>query len=92
MTDEEREAAFQFHLQRTEAYFAAVRENGDVPWFECPEHLAKLEQQAFPGISEHPGEEAHRMFFLGRYDRPEPPEGLHVDPRTPESYTEEINV
>jgi hypothetical protein len=86
-----REEAFQQHFASMAPYFDAVRENGGVPWFEDPEHLAKLEP-AFPGISEHPGIEARRMFFIGRYDRPAPPAGLMTDPRKRENYTEEINA
>jgi hypothetical protein len=81
MTEDEREQAFLRHLFNTEDYFAAVRENGGVPWFDDPEHLAKLEP-SYPGISEHPGIEARRMFFTGRYTRPTPPAGLLTDPRT----------
>lgn len=81
MTTDEKEQAFLRHVESTENYFAAVRANGEVPWFEDPEHLATLEP-SFPGISEHPGIEARRMFFTGRYTRPEPPEGLPRDPRT----------
>ena len=90
MTDDDREAAFQHQLDRTATYFDAVRENGDVPWFDDPEHLARLEP-SFPGISDHPGIEARRMVFTGRYTRPEPPEGLQRDPRKPQ-HLEELPV
>ena len=91
MTDADREAAFQHHLASMVPYIDAVRANGGVPWFEDPEHLARLEP-AFPGISEHPGIEARRMFFIGRYDRPALPAGLMTDPRKPENYTGEVNA
>ncbi|KUI26555.1 hypothetical protein AU196_02785 [Mycobacterium sp. IS-1742] len=78
MTADEKEQAFLRHVYSTENYFAAVRENGGTPWWEDPEHLAKLEL-AFPGISKHPGIEARRMFFTGRYTRPQPPERMHTD-------------
>jgi hypothetical protein len=80
VTADEKEQAFLRHVFHTENYWAAVRANGGTPWWEDPEHLAKLEL-AFPGISQRPGIEARRVFFTGRYSRPEPPEGLHVDPR-----------
>lgn len=83
MTAEDREEAFQRHLASTANYFATLRANGNVPWFEDPEHLEKLEP-SYPGISRHPGIEARRMFFTGRYDRPAPPAGLMTDPRKPE--------
>ncbi|MGZ4542527.1 MAG: hypothetical protein ACXVXI_05260 [Mycobacteriaceae bacterium] len=89
MTTDEKEQVFLRHVESTENYFAAVRANGNVPWFEDLEHLEKLEV-SYPGISQRPGMEARRMFFTGRWTRPEPPEGLHVDPRTPQDRTEEI--
>lgn len=72
---------FRRHLERTANYFAAVRANGDVPWFEDPQRLAALETR-FPGISELSGEDARRVFFAARYSRPAPPGGLMTDPRT----------
>ena len=92
MTADEREAAFQRHLESTANYVAAIRRAGDLPWFQDPEHLAKLEP-SYPGISERPGIEARRM-FSSRYTRPGPPASLMTDPRKPENYTttEEISV
>lgn len=83
MTATDLETAFQLQLASTENYFTAVRENGGLPWFEDPEHLERLEP-SFPGISDHPGIEARRMFYTGRFTRPQPPQGLHRDPRQPE--------
>jgi hypothetical protein len=31
---DDREAAFQQHVERQEPYFRTVRENEDIPWFE----------------------------------------------------------
>ncbi|ORB67685.1 hypothetical protein [Mycolicibacterium tusciae] len=91
MTEHDKEQAFLRHIESTKNYFAAVRTNGNVPWFEDLEHLEKLEP-SYPGISQRPGIEARRVFFTGRYTRPEPPEGLHRDPRKPENRTEELSA
>ncbi|MCV7217149.1 hypothetical protein H7J51_17910 [Mycobacterium crocinum] len=34
------ETSFEEYLERSEPYFAAVREAGNLPWFEDPEKLA----------------------------------------------------
>jgi hypothetical protein len=39
-TDADREAAFAVMVARTEPYFAAVQEAGDLPWFDHPEKRA----------------------------------------------------
>jgi hypothetical protein len=51
VTADEKEQAFLRHVENTENYFAAVRANGNVPWFEDLEQLAKLEP-SYPVISE----------------------------------------
>ncbi|BBZ27868.1 hypothetical protein MMAD_21630 [Mycolicibacterium madagascariense] len=66
MTEDEREQAFLRSVFNTECYFAAVRAAGDVPWFEDPDKLAKLEDKC-PGISQSPGEDARRILFNRRY-------------------------
>lgn len=33
---------FEEYLDRSEAYFAVVREDGDLAWFDCPERSAKV--------------------------------------------------
>lgn len=84
MTDAE--AAFEAYCESRRPYVEACESNGRVFWWNSPEELAKLEQ-SFPGIGQTPGQEALRRFWLAaRFEgrRPEPPEGLHIDPRQPE--------
>lgn len=64
----ERERKYQHHLATTVQYFAAIREAGDLPWFDSPERLAALESRC-PGISQTPGEPARRRLFMTRYDK-----------------------
>lgn len=64
---EDRERAFQTHLQRTTNYFAAIRDAGDLPWFAVghPRRAKLLERLGLPeGISE---EDLRRAFFMERY-------------------------
>jgi hypothetical protein len=42
MTDDEREAAFQRHLESTVNYFAAIEAAGDKPWFSSVEERREL--------------------------------------------------
>ena len=42
VTDEEREAAFQTYLQRSESYFRAVTDSGGEPWFQNLDERRKL--------------------------------------------------
>ena len=58
--NEQREAAFQRTLASTVNYFQAVRDAGDLPWFEDPAKLARL------GITST-GVDAQRELFIRRY-------------------------
>lgn len=71
-TAEFREAEFQQFLVDKEPYFDAVREAGDLPWFEDPAKLARL------GITTT-GVDARRELFMRKYQRPEPPKGLSTN-------------
>jgi hypothetical protein len=71
-TAEAREAEFQQFLTDKEPYFQVVRDAGDLPWFEDPAKLARL------GITST-GVDAQRELFVRKYQRPEPPKGLHTN-------------
>lgn len=66
---ERREEAFQHHLDKSENYVAAIREAGDVPWWENPEKLAKLENK-IPGISAMTPDERRRALFMRHHQNP----------------------
>lgn len=53
---------FQAYLERSEPYVAAIREAGDVPWWEDPERVARLETRV-PGISEMTTTERRRALW-----------------------------
>ncbi len=71
-TAEAREAEFQQFLVDKQPYFQVVRDAGDVPWFEDPVKLARL------GITST-GVDARRELFMRKFQRPEPPNGLHTN-------------
>lgn len=60
---------FEEYVERHVPYFEKVRADGDLPWFEDPEKLQKLEPRV-PGITEASAEDARRMLFDLRYSRP----------------------
>jgi hypothetical protein len=68
---DEREAAFERHLERSENYFAAVEAAGDLPWYEDPEKLGRLEPK-IPGISGMTTKERRRALFM-RHRKPDAP-------------------
>ena len=61
----ERELAFQTHLKRSENYFNAIRDNGDLPWFEDAERRAEVaDQLGFIDVSDI---DLRRALFMERY-------------------------
>lgn len=65
MTEEQREAAFQRHLDLTVHYFRAIHEAGDVAWFEVG-HERRSEAIALLGLPEDIAELALRRAFIMR--------------------------
>lgn len=53
---------FEDYAARTVAYNAAIEAAGDLPWFRCPEKLAKLERH-IPGITAMTEDERRRALF-----------------------------
>lgn len=63
MTPSSAAEGFQRHLERSENYFAAVEAAGDLPWYEDPEKLSKLESR-IPGITSMDTKERRRALFM----------------------------
>lgn len=61
MNEYEEQEFLRFLFESGADYEAAVRRNGNVPWFEDPEKLEKL------GLSGLRGVEARRALFMRRY-------------------------
>lgn len=62
MTEQQREALFQRYLASTVNYEAAIRDAGDLPWWEHPDKLAILESR-IPGISQMTPDERRRALW-----------------------------
>lgn len=67
-TEEQHESAFQRHVERTENYFAAIRANGDQPWFSVghPRRAKALERLGLPEDTTE--EDLRRAFFMKRFE------------------------
>lgn len=67
---EDREADFQRYLQASTNYFAAIREAGDLAWFEDG-HPRRYVALAQLGLDDDVTEiELRRAMFMRRYNKP----------------------